>query len=359
MRAAFIFSMTVLPQHVWADCSSPLIDSFLHLFNVSSIDDLPETLLQDVQQKCASGNCTVNLPGCGAQSVDDLECEVPVFDVGVKIGTDTVCDIACDDWPCKVACQGIDVGICWAGDFVLCKVGCLVGGIFDHHCLEQCEKTIVDPCKKVLIDDCSAGCEKTFASCKNGCEKELTLDITAYFEKLEHVVSSLAINNFGVDCHGNGLTKPLVFSANVSAGIEDLGMALKIHTKDVSIGTTTTISLEQLKVDLTLPVNGSVQCGIFKKKNHIDINIGDTSVDAFDLNFDVNNKAFSTIAAVICLDLPFCKNAIQDAIDDAIKLAIKEFVPAALAKMISPAIQAVVDLAECPGSIDEEVFVLA
>lgn len=178
-----------------------------------------------------------------------------------------------------------------------------------------------------------------------------------HFERLEHVVSSLAINEFELDCHGNGLTKPLIFNTNVGAGIEDLGMALKIHTKDVSIGTTTTISLEQLKVDLSIPVNGSVQCGIFKK--NIDINVGDASIDAFDLNFDVNNKAFSTIAAVICLDLPFCKNAIQDAIDDAIKLAIKEFVPPALSKMIRPAIQAVVDMAKCPGGIGDEALIVA
>jgi len=355
MRTAFVVSMAVLPQQVWAgDCSSPLIDSVLHLFNVSSIEDVPEVLLHDVQNKCASGNCTVNLPGCGAQSIDDLNCEVPVFDVGVKLGTDTICDVACDDWPCKVACNGIDVGICWGADFVLCKAGCIVGGIFDHHCLAQCEATIVDPCKQHLIDDCSAGCEKTFASCKSGCEKELTMKITGSFERLEHVVSSLAINNFDLDCHGNGLTKPLVFNASVSAGIEDLGMALKIHTKDGIIGTTTTISLEHLKVDLTMPINGSVQCG-FRK--NIDIHVGDTSIDAFDLNFDVNNKAFSDIAAIVCLDLPFCKNAIQDAIDDAIQLAIKEFVPPALAKMISPAIQAVVDVVECPGSIDEAVIV--
>merc|ERR1712006_3289 len=105
-----------------------------------------------------------------------------------------------------------------------------------------------------------------------------------------------------------------------------------------SIGTTTTISLEQLRVDLSLPVNGSVQCGLLPKQKNIDIHIGDTSIDAFDLNFDVNNKAFSTIAAVVCLDLPFCKDAIQDAIDDAIKVAIKTFVPPVMSKLITPAI---------------------
>lgn len=356
MRSASVFSMVVLPTLVGADCSSPLIDSVLHLFNVSSIEDLPATLIHDLQDRCVNGNCpNVTLPGCGPQSLDEMVCEVPVFDVGVKIGTDTICNTACDDWPCKVACQGIDVGICFGADFVLCKAGCLIGGIFDHHCLEQCEATIVDPCKKHLIDDCSDGCERTFASCKAGCEKELTLDITAYFEKLEHVVSSLAINNFDLDCHGNGLTKPLIFSSNVSAGIEDLNMALKIHTKDVSIGTTTTISLEQLIVDLSMPLNGSVQCG-FKK--NIDINIGETSIDNFDLNFDVNNKAFSDIAAVICLDLPFCKNAIQDAIDGAIRLAIKDFVPPVLAKVISPALQAAVDLLNCP-KVEEDNLIVA
>jgi len=355
MRSAFVISMAVLPNLVSADCSSPLIDKVVGIFNVSNIDDLPKALLDDVQNLCANGHCpNVTLPGCGPQSIDDMVCEVPVFDTGVKIGTDTICNTACDDWPCKVACQGIDVGICSGADFVLCKAGCIIGGIFDHHCLEQCEKTIVDPCKKVLIDDCSDGCEKTFASCKSGCEKELTLDISAYFEELKNVVSSLAINNFGLDCHGNGLTKPLFLNASVSAGIESLDMALKIHTKDVSIGTTTTISLKQLKVELTLPFNGSIECGLFKKD--IDIHIGDVSIDDFDLNFDVNNKAFSTAAAVICLDLPFCKNAIQDAIDGAIKAAIKDIVPGVLAKTIAPAIQAVVDLAKCPKLAEENLI---
>lgn len=344
--------MAVLPQNVGADCSSPLIDTVLSLFNVSSIEDLPATLLHKVQDRCTSGNCPqVALPGCGNQSVDELVCEMPVFDVGVKIGTDAICDTACDDWPCRVACQGIDVKICEGSDWLLCKTGCIIGGIFDHNCLEQCEHTIVDPCKKVLIDDCNNGCEKTFTSCKEGCDKELTLDITAYFERLEHAVTSLAINKFDLDCHGNGLTKPLIFDTNVSAGIEDLALSLKLHTHDIGISTTTTVSLEHLKVELSLPVNGSVQCGVFKKD--IDIKVGDATIDAFDLNVDVNQKALKTIASIICLDLPFCKDAIQDAIDGAIQKAIVDNVPPVLAKMISPAVQGIVDVVQCPGSTDD------
>jgi hypothetical protein len=280
-----------------------------------------------------------------------MVCEVPVFDVGVKIGTDAICDTACDDWPCRVACQGIDTKICETSDYVLCKTGCKIGGLFDHKCLEQCEHAIVDPCVKVLVDECNDGCESAFTSCKEGCDNELTLQITAYFERLEHVVSSLAINRFNVDCHGNGLTNPLIFDTNVSVGIEDLGLSLKLHTKDVSIGTTTTISLDQLKVELSLPVNGSVECGLFKKD--IDIKVGDTSVDAFDLNIDVNQKALQTIASIVCLDLPFCKDAIQDAIDGAIRQAIVDNVPPVLAKMVSSAIQGIVDVVQCPGSTDE------
>jgi len=289
--------MAVLPT-VSADCSSPLIDSVLGLFNISNIDDLPATLLHDVQNKCATGNCTVNLPGCGAQSVDDMNCEVPVFDVGVKLGTNTICDVAC-----------------------------FIPGIIDHKC-------------------------------KDACEKELTMQITGDFERMQHVVSSLAINRFNVDCHGNGLTKPLIFDTNVSVGIEDLGLGLKIHTKDLSIGTTTTLSLDQLKVELSLPVNGSVQCGLLPRQKNIDIHIGDTSIDAFDLNFDVNNKAIRDISAVICLDLPFCKNAISDAIDDAIQFALKTFVPPVMSKLITPAIQAVVDVVQCPKVEPEDEVVV-
>jgi len=340
--------MVIMPQHVLADCSSPLVDTALHLFNVSNIADLPGTLLKDIQGRCASGNCpNVTLPGCDTESVDDLVCEVPVFEVGVKIGTDTICDTACDDWPCKVGCQGIDVGICYGADFVLCKVGCL--GI--TKCVDACEHTIVDPCKKTLIDECDANCEDAFSSCKTGCEKELTLDISAYFERLQHVVSSLAINEFDVDCAGNGLTSPLIFNASTSVGIEDLGLALKIHTKDVSIGTTTTVDLDHLKIDLSMPINGSVQCGLLKRQKNIQIAIGDAHVDDFDLNLDVNNNVFHTIASVVCLDLPFCKDAIQNAINDAIKRAIVDNVPDALAEAIAPVLQGVVDVLECPGSV--------
>lgn len=289
--------MAVLPT-VSADCSSPLIDSVLGLFNISNIDDLPATLLHDVQNKCATGNCTVNLPGCGAQSVDDMNCEVPVFDVGVKLGTNTICDVAC-----------------------------FIPGIIDHKC-------------------------------KDACEKELTMQITGDFERMQHVVSSLAIKDFDMDCQGNGLTKPLLFNASMSAGIEDLGLGLKIHTKDLSIGTTTTLSLDQLKVELSLPVNGSVQCGLLPRQKNIDIHIGDTSIDAFDLNFDVNNKAIRDISAVICLDLPFCKNAISDAIDDAIQFALKTFVPPVMSKLITPAIQAVVDVVQCPKVEPEDEVVV-
>lgn len=152
------------------------------------------------------------------------------------------------------------------------------------------------------------------------------------------------------------------FNASMSAGVEDLGLGLKIHTKDLSIGTTTTLSLDQLKVLLSLPVNGSVQCGLLPKQKNIDIHIGDASIDAFDLNFDVNNKAIRDISAAICLDLPFCKSAIADAIDDAIQLALKTFVPPVMKKLtnqlIIPAIQSVVDVVQCPKVEPEDEVVV-
>jgi len=212
----------------------------------------------------------------------------------------------------------------------------------------------VDPCVKYLIDDCKSGCESAFTSCKNGCENELTLDLNVKIEKLEHLVSSLAVNELTIDCKGNAVITPLKLDMNISTGIEDLDVDLQLHTKDVGIGTTTTLSLEQLKVGLSLPVNGSIQCGLRK---NIDIHIGDTTVDEFDLNFDVNNKAFNDVAAVICLDLPICKDAIRDAIDDAIRAAIKDLTPPILAKLVTPIVQGVVDkFSTCPKlEPDEEV----
>lgn len=92
-------------------------------------------------------------------------------------------------------------------------------------------------------------------------------------------------------------------------------------------------------------------------KKNIDITVGDATVDAFDLNLDVNNNALHTIASIVCLDLPFCKDAIQNAIDSAIQRVIVENVPDALAQAIAPALQGVVDVAACPGSTVESVVV--
>jgi hypothetical protein len=114
------------------------------------------------------------------------------------------------------------------------------------------------------------------------------------------------------------------------------------------------MDLKSLRLDLSMPFNGSVQCGLLKRQKNIDITIGNASVDAFDINLDVNNNVFHTIASIICLDLPFCKNAIQDAIDGAIQKVIEDTVPGALAKQIAPALQAIADMAKCPGSADEE-----
>jgi hypothetical protein len=350
MRSAIMFSMAALLQHVWADCSSPLVDKVLHLFNVSSIADIPEVLLDDIQGICANGHCPkVKLPGCDAQSVDDLSCEALIVEEDIKIGTNAICDIACDGPDlalCKLGCHGVNSAICYTTDFVLCKVGCL--GF--KGCIHGCEHVFVDPCKKHLVDQCYDGCHNVFSACKNGCENELTLKIKVLFERLEHVISSLAIHNFDLDCQGNGLISPLKFNASASVGIENLGLGLKIHTADLSITTNTKIELDQLKLDLTMPVSGSLQCGL---KNDIDISVGDASVDAFDLNLDVNNKAFRTIASIICLDLPFCKHGIEDGINNAIKKVIVDTVPGALAKVIAPSLQAVADVLKCPGGIEE------
>lgn len=298
MRSVLTWSLAVLAPTVRADCSSPLVDTALKYFGVDSIEDLPGTILNDVQTACTNGNCpNVTLPGCASESVDDLLCEVPVFDTTVKLGTDVICDVAC----------------------------------FAPQLL--------------------------FPNCKADCEKELSLQITGDFERLSHLVSSLVINQFDLDCHGNGLTSPLAFNASTVVGIQDLGLSLKIHTLDLSIGTTTTIDLSQLKVIVSLPLSGSVQCGLLKRQKNITIEVGEAHVDSFDLNLDVNNNVIHDVSKVVCLGLPFCENTIQGAIDDAITLVIKTFVPGELGKIITPVLQSVTDGLECPGSIETDTLV--
>lgn len=298
MRSVLIWSLAVLAPTVRADCtSSPLLNTALKIFGVDSIDDLPGAILNDVQTACANGNCpNVTLPGCASESVDDLLCEVPVFDTTVKLGTDVICDVAC-----------------------------LPLFLIPH--------------------------------CKEKCEKELSLEITGDFERLTHLVSSLVINQFDLDCQGNGLTSPLAFNASTVVGIQDLGLRLKIHTSDLGIGTTTTIDLSQLKVIVSLPLSGSVQCGLLKRQKNITIEVGKAHVDSFDLNLDVNNNAIHDVSKIVCLGLPFCEHTIQGAIDDAITLVINTFAPGVLGRIITPVGQAVMDGLECPGSIETEALV--
>jgi len=351
MRNAFLaLTAFCLPQRITAACTSPLVNTALSLFNVSGLDALPNAILKPLQAKCAAGNCPTVATSCGNQSVDDIECEIPVFETGVKIGTDLVCNTACDDWPCKVACNGIDVAICDTTDVILCKVGCL--GI--RSCVEACEAALVDPCRQTLIDDCSSGCEATFQSCKESCDSVLTMEITGDLERLQNIISSLSIPEFDVDCHGDGVFKPLVFNASFVGSIGDLGLAIKIHTKDVGISSTNTINLDQLTASLHLPAAGNIQCGVRKNQKNINITFGDAALTDFDLDVNLQlDKALSTIAAVICLDLPFCKDAIQDGIDGAIKGLIMDTVPNAVAGLISPTLQSLVTGLTCPGSSEE------
>lgn len=349
---ALVLAAAAAPQHAGAHCTSPLLDVVLPFIGASSLNYLPGALLGKLQNKCADGHCpTVPMKGCDVQSVDDLNCETPeIFSDGIKLGTDTICDAGCDDWPCKAGCDGLDVGICEGADFVLCKVGCL--GI--KPCVHNCEKAIVDPCKKKLINECSDNCEEAFHNCKSNCKKALTMEISADFVRLRRAVSSLSVADFQVDCSGNGVFKPLTFNATTSVHIDDGALELRVHTKDAGISSTNGISIDHLKLTLDLPISGSVQCGPFA--HNIEITVGQSSVADFDLDVEMDlDKTLKTISSVICLNLPFCKDAIKDAISKGIRNNIHDKVPEALAKEIAPMLQELANQAKCPHMDDEEL----
>jgi len=186
------------------------------------------------------------------------------------------------------------------------------------------------------------------------------MEITGSITKVEHVISSLSIPKFDLDCQGDGVFKPLVFNASFVGRIDGFGIGIKIHTRDAGIPSTNSISLDQLTANLLLPASGNIQCGLRKNQKNISVTFGDAALTDFDLDVNVElDIALRALSSLICLDLPFCKNAIQDGIDGAIKSLIVDNVPDAVEGMITPTLQSLVTGLTCPGSsVDEESAVI-
>merc|ERR1712046_123864 len=135
--------------------------------------------------------------------------------------------------------------------------------------------------------------------------------------RLQRIITSMNVSSLDVNCSGNGITSALSFQANTALHVGDAALSLKIHTLDAGISTSNDINLEKITVTVAAPLSGYVDCGIMA--HNITITVGQPSVTDFDLDVDLQlDKALQTIAAVVCADLPFCKDAIKSKLSSTI-----------------------------------------
>jgi len=327
------------------NCSSTVL-GFVEAFEkVSSLQGVATKLLNKTQDQCKSNKCPqVNLgSSCQHQSIDDIRCNMKdIYSTRIDVGTDDVCTPGCDDWPCKAACQGIDVGICYGADWLLCKFGCL--GI--SSCVHKCEHAIVDPCKKKLIDECSDKCEHAFHQCYDKCEEALTLKVSLDFERLDRVVTSMSVPSLNAICIGDGLYSPLKFQATAAIRISDADLSLTVHASDVGTSTTNAVDLHNIDFTLDVPLSGELDC--ISHPQRVSMNIGQLTVPSF--KFDVNvqlDHIIQTLTEIACASLTVCTDAIKGKISKLIKDEIsKEF--AEVPKVLQPAIQHLFSNLKCP-----------
>jgi hypothetical protein len=334
------------------NCTDPIIKTVEWYFKAPDLKGVANTLLGKVQADCKAGGgglCErVDVSSdCKNQSINDINCEMKnIFSTSVKLGTDDICDAGCDDWPCKAGCNGLDTGICYTSDWILCKAGCL--GI--SSCVHKCEHAIVDPCKQKLIDDCSKKCEATFSKCKSACLSKLTMQISGDFERLQNAITSMSISTLDVNCsHGWGIPPPLEFQSKAAVSINGAALDLKVHISDVGIDTTTAVNLQKIAMTLAVPLSGDLKCELLSSSDHVTVQVGQPTVTDFNLDVDLTlDKTLDTIAAVACADLPFCKDAIKKQISSTIKSQIESQVPKQIAANLQPALQKTVSQLKCP-----------
>merc|ERR1719473_1542611 len=94
-------------------------------------------------------------------------------------------------------------------------------------------------------------------------------------------------------------------------------------------------------------MTGYVDCGIVA--NNLTVSVGQAKMTHFNLDVDLQlDKTLNTIAAVVCADLPFCKDAIKDKISSAIKSEIVKEVPSQVATQLQPVLQKLASELRCP-----------
>merc|ERR1712032_645061 len=117
----------------------------------------------------------------------------------------------------------------------------------------------------------------------------------------------------------------------------------------MGISSTSALALKKITMGLALPLGGAVDCA--SDSQNVSVTIGEASVTDFNLDVDLQpDKTLSTIASVICFNLPFCKDAIKDAISKGIKDQIVQHVPNRVAHETTALLRELVKDLKCPGS---------
>jgi hypothetical protein len=138
----------------------------------------------------------------------------------------------------------------------------------------------------------------------------------------------------------------LLFNASAVLALGDVSVDLKIHTVDAGISSTNGLILDKVALTASVPFNGELNC-VFSKE--IDVNVGSVKITSLNLDVDLHlQKSLDTIIAVICADLPFCKDAIRSAISKAIKNAIEKEVPTQMALQLTQVLQGLTSKLKCP-----------
>jgi len=238
-----------------------------------------------------------------------------------------------------------DGNICYGADWIFCKAGCL--GI--SSCIDKCEKALVDPCKKKLIDACDDGCETKFNKCHQKCEESLIMDIGIEVDRMQGALSSMSLTSLDVNCTGDQFSNiPMLFNASITPTLVDVMVDLKVHTKAAGISTTNGITLDKVTLTTNVPMTGKVNC-VYADSKEMHINVGAVTIKA--LGLDVNlqlDKSLDTIVGVICVGLPFCTDAIKDAISKAIKVQIQTVLPKQIEQQLTQVLQGVTSKLQCP-----------
>jgi len=95
-----------------------------------------------------------------------------------------------------------------------------------------------------------------------------------------------------------------------------------------------------------LPFNGKMNC-VFRKE--IDVHMGSVEITSLNLDVDLHlEKSLDTIVAVVCVGLPFCKDAIKKAISNTIKNEIEKQVPKQMAQQLTQVLQGLTSKLQCP-----------